>query len=196
MSEYYRNEHDVNAILNDMDNINREDTIDVPLFNEQKVETPFNGYVQTNYAVPEVTDENELEKTIIGSSTVIESNIVCGGSIEIKGSIKGHLKVSGVAEVFGSVEGDIEANDVVIHTNARINGHITCQESLSAEVNSVINGNIAARNAEVEADVTGDIYCPGDLRLLSGAVIAGNISTGNISVAHGAVINGMLSTIR
>ena len=64
----------------------------------------------------EFNDDNltKNDMTIIGTSTIIETTgenaINCGGDIEIRGKVKGTVTISGNADVYGSVEGDINTN--------------------------------------------------------------------------------------
>ncbi|HPW53249.1 MAG TPA: polymer-forming cytoskeletal protein, partial [Erysipelotrichaceae bacterium] len=136
------------------------------------------------------------EYTVIGSSTVIDSNISCGGNIKVKGQIKGNVSVNGSADIYGTIEGDIQANDVTLETGAKVLGNIICKADVNAVSDSSIVGNIAAKNAYINSNVEGDLEIINELKITSTGSITGKIVTGSISVASGAVLNATISIKR
>ncbi len=196
MSEIIKNEEDLEKIISDMDNIDGPDMADVPLFQETAFETPF-AHVEKprTAAAPRVNVNVNDETTVIGASTVVNSNVTCGGNIEVRGSIMGKLVVQGAAVIYGSVEGDIEAGELTIKSEGKVNGNIVCQNDFTMNQNSNQVGNVNAKNATIEAAIQGNVDVVSVLRIGGQAIINGDITAENLSVDGGAVINGRL-TIR
>lgn len=202
MDERLGNNEDLQDILNDIDDITEEKEESVDLFGKIKAETPFVKDTATTLSSSKqaVTDnfkENkDYEYTVIGCSTLVESNIKCGGSIKVEGTVKGRLTVSGSCDVCGCVEGDIEANDVTLQAGAKVTGNILCKSDFSSATGSSVTGNVDGKNAVINSTVNGNVTVISDLKLTSSAVISGDITSANISVASGAVLNGRVNIKR
>ena len=198
MARTRNNEKDLNEILSDMENIDEPDTVDVPLFQEAKFETPFVSapveQPKQNYA-SKLTPADE-EMIVIGSSTTISSDINCSGNVEIRGQLLGNLIVSGVVTVSGSVEGNVEASEVTLLNEGKVNGNITCQNDLMVSEKCRITGNAKARNADIKAPVLGNLEIAHALRVGSTASINGDIVAETLAVESGAIINGHLTIKR
>ena len=203
MDERLGNNEDLQDILNDIDDITEEKEESVDLFGKIKAETPFvkdTAAATLSNSKQTVTDnfkENkDYEYTVIGCSTLVESNIKCGGSIKVEGTVKGRLTVSGSCDVCGCVEGDIEANDVTLQAGAKVTGNILCKSDFSSATGSSVTGNVDGKNAVINSTVNGNVTVISDLKLTSSAVISGDITSANISVASGAVLNGRVNIKR
>lgn len=203
MDERLGNNEDLQDILNDIDDITEEKEESVDLFGKIKAETPFvkdSAATTLSSSKQTVTDnfkENkDYEYTVIGCSTLVESNIKCGGSIKVEGTVKGRLTVSGSCDVCGCVEGDIEANDVTLQAGAKVTGNILCKSDFSSATGSSVTGNVDGKNAVINSTVNGNVTVISDLKLTSSAVISGDITSANISVASGAVLNGRVNIKR
>ena len=202
MDERLGNNEDLQDILNDIDDITEEKEESVDLFGKIKAETPFvkDTAAALSNSKQTVTDnfkENkDYEYTVIGCSTLVESNIKCGGSIKVEGTVKGRLTVSGSCDVCGCVEGDIEANDVTLQAGAKVTGNILCKSDFSSATGSSVTGNVDGKNAVINSTVNGNVTVISDLKLTSSAVISGDITSANISVASGAVLNGRVNIKR
>ena len=203
MDERLGNNEDLQNILNDIDDITEEKEESVDLFGKIKAETPFvkdTAAATLSNSKQTVTDnfkENkDYEYTVIGCSTLVESNIKCGGSIKVEGTVKGRLTVSGSCDVCGCVEGDIEANDVTLQAGAKVTGNILCKSDFSSATGSSVTGNVDGKNAVINSTVNGNVTVISDLKLTSSAVISGDITSANISVASGAVLNGRVNIKR
>lgn len=203
MDERLGNNEDLQDILNDIDDITEEKEESVDLFGKIKAETPFvkdTAATTLSNSKQTVTDnfkENkDYEYTVIGCSTLVESNIKCGGSIKVEGTVKGRLTVSGSCDVCGCVEGDIEANDVTLQAGAKVTGNILCKSDFSSATGSSVTGNVDGKNAVINSTVNGNVTVISDLKLTSSAVISGDITSANISVASGAVLNGRVNIKR
>ena len=203
MDERLGNNEDLQDILNDIDDITEEKEESVDLFGKIKAETPFvkdTAAATLSNSKQTVTDnfkENkDYEYTVIGCSTLVESNIKCGGSIKVDGTVIGRLTVSGSCDVCGCVEGDIEANDVTLQAGAKVTGNILCKSDFSSATGSSVTGNVDGKNAVINSTVNGNVTVISDLKLTSSAVISGDITSANISVASGAVLNGRVNIKR
>lgn len=203
MDERLGNNEDLQDILNDIDDITEEKEESVDLFGKIKAETPFvkdtaaTTLSNSKQAVTDNFKENkDYEYTVIGCSTLVESNIKCGGSIKVEGTVKGRLTVSGSCDVCGCVEGDIEANDVTLQAGAKVTGNILCKSDFSSATGSSVTGNVDGKNAVINSTVNGNVTVISDLKLTSSAVISGDITSANISVASGAVLNGRVNIKR
>ena len=196
MSEIIKNEEDLEKIISDMDNIDGPEMADVPLFQATTFETPFaHAEKPKTVTAPRSNVNVNDETTVIGASTVVNSNVTCGGNIEVRGSIMGKLVVQGAAVIYGSVEGDIEAGELTIKSEGKVNGNIVCQNDFTMNQNSNQVGNVNAKNATIEAAIQGNVDVVSVLRIGGQAIINGDITAENLSVDGGAIINGRL-TIR
>lgn len=93
---------------------------------------------------------------ISGGSVVIESTAtinewawVAGGSVEVKGVVKGELRVAaGEIELSGRVDGDVElaGGEIEIEDGAVINGNLTWRSSVEPEIGDdvTITGDVIA----------------------------------------------------
>ncbi|MGN1399819.1 MAG: polymer-forming cytoskeletal protein [Erysipelotrichaceae bacterium] len=201
MDERINNSEDLQDILNNIDDITEEKEESVSLFENIKAETPFvkettPKAVTSQNVVDNFKDNKDYEFTVIGSSTVVESNVTCGGSIRVEGTIKGRLAVSGSCDICGCVEGDINANDVTLENGAKVTGNIICKADFNGATGSVINGNVEGKNATINSTVNGNVTVIADLKLTSSAVVSGDITSANISVASGAILNGRVNIKR
>ncbi len=197
MDEFNNVQQDLEEIITNMENVDEVEEEEVPLFQNVGFETPFASQPvkEIKPAVVAKQDSNP-EFTIIGKSTIIDSNVTCGGNIKINGQIKGKVTVSGSVEINGAVEGDVIANDVTLKPGSKVNGNIGCKTDLNAEAGSAVKGNVIAKNAYVSSSIEGNVETSAELKIASTGSIIGNIVTANISVQSGAVINGNMSIKR
>jgi len=100
--------------------------------------------------------------SLIGEGLNIEGDMVCKGSIEVAGIMNGNIKsvnlkvletgsiIGGVAaekfEVFGFIEGEIYADDIVIGKTATIKGDVFFKENLKIDEGADVDGYIKRVN--------------------------------------------------
>ena len=100
--------------------------------------------------------------SLIGEGLNIEGDMVCKGSIEVAGIMNGNIKsvnlkvletgsiIGSVAaekfEVFGFVEGEIYADDIVIGKTATIKGDVFFKENLKIDEGADVDGYIKRVN--------------------------------------------------
>ena len=170
-----------------------------------KIEKPFSDNSNSNVRVEKKVATSvkksqnkkvDEEYTIIGNTTSVDSNIGCGGNIRIDGQVKGKLTVSGSCDIYGSIDGDIEASEVIIESGAKINGNISSKTDLSVGSGSSIVGNVNAKNAYINSSVNGNIEVSAELKITSTGAVYGDITASNLSVASGALLVGRINIKR
>lgn len=101
---------------------------------------------------------NSVETSIIAKDTSIKGNLDFVGTLIVEGTLESQVKgvemiiqksgkISGSLSVqtlncHGQIEGDINAESVVIHSSAQISGEIKAA-TLEVEPGATINGNIS-----------------------------------------------------
>ncbi len=205
MSEKINSNEDLQDILNDMDDVTEEKEVDVPLFQNMKIEKPFSDNSSSNVVYEKkattavkksVSKNQDSEYTVIGNTTTVDSNITCGGNIRIDGQVKGKLTVSGSCDIYGSVEGDIEASEVIIENGAKVTGNVNSKTDLSVGSGSNLTGNVNAKNAYINSNVNGNIEVSAELKITSTGAVYGDITAANLSVASGALLVGRINIKR
>ncbi len=205
MSEKINSNEDLQDILNDMDDVTEEKEVDVPLFQNMKIEKPFSDNSSSNVVYEKkattavkksVSKNQDSEYTVIGNTTSVDSNITCGGNIRIDGQVKGKLTVSGSCDIYGSVEGDIEASEVIIENGAKVTGNVNSKTDLSVGSGSNLTGNVNAKNAYINSNVNGNIEVSAELKITSTGAVYGDITAANLSVASGALLVGRINIKR
>lgn len=107
--------------------------------------------------------ENDIQSgmnlNLIGRGTVIVGTITASSSIRIEGEIKGKVVCHDLVTVgsTGSVEGDIDAKNLVI--GGRVNGNLSAQDKLVMEAKSGVTGDIRARRLVVDEGATFEGKC-------------------------------------
>ena len=99
-----------------------------------------------------------------------EGHVLIGEGVKIVGEIRDCRKL----EIHGTVEGDLEAEELIVHENGLLKGSIKTDR---AEVNGAIDGDISVTHL---------------LDLKSKGSVAGNTQYGEISVETGGRIVGMV----
>jgi len=94
-------------------------------------------------------------------------------------AIKGNLKINGFVRVDGDIDGNLETDgNIIIGENARIRGNITAK---SVIIGGIILGNIMAEES---------------IRLLSNAVVIGDILSHKVQIDDLATIHGHCISIK
>ncbi|MGE0651860.1 MAG: polymer-forming cytoskeletal protein [Alphaproteobacteria bacterium] len=99
-----------------------------------------------------------------------EGHVLIGEGVKIAGEIRDCRKL----EIHGTVEGDLEAEELIVHENGLLKGSIKTDR---AEVNGAIDGDISVTHL---------------LDLKAKGSVAGNTQYGEISVATGGRIVGVV----
>lgn len=108
-------------------------------------------------------EEKKAADEITNSSNVIGKGTVLEGNIETSGNIR--------------IEG-------------RIIGNIKSRSKVALGSSSLVDGNVAAQNADIEGTVKGKVEISDLLVLKATGTVQGDIVTGKLVVEPGAVFNG------
>ena len=100
--------------------------------------------------------------SLIGEGLNVEGDLNCKGSIEVAGIMNGNISAKGLKvletgsiiggvkagrfEVFGFIEGEIYADDIVIGKTATIKGDVFFKESLKIDEGADVDGYIKRVN--------------------------------------------------
>ena len=100
--------------------------------------------------------------SLIGEGLNVEGDLNCKGSIEVAGIMNGNISATGLKvletgsiiggvkagrfEVFGFIEGEIYADDIVIGKTATIKGDVFFKESLKIDEGADVDGYIKRLN--------------------------------------------------
>ena len=131
------------------------------------------------------------KRMVIPENMVIEGSFTGGSETELAGKVKGDVHVEGAlyllksavvtggvfagsCQLDGLVEGPVEVSDnLVVGKTGKVNSHAS-----------------AGRNADIAGMVQGNVSVGERLRILSSAVVNGDIRAGVLSMEDGATLNG------
>jgi len=101
-----------------------------------------------------------------------------------------------VLDVDASMQGSLVFNDPVnLRINGRFEGTLNTKGSLMIGENAVIDADISGDSIVIAGKVTGTIRAVKELKLIAPACVVGEISAPVLSVAEGAVIDGIVRMI-
>ena len=96
-----------------------------------------------------------------------------------------------VLDVDASMQGTLSFNDPVnLRINGSFEGKLNTKGTLMIGENAKIVADIYGEHVTVAGRIQGNLHITRELRLISPAVVTGNIETPILSIAEGAVING------
>jgi cytoskeletal protein CcmA (bactofilin family) len=127
---------------------------------------PNNGQIP-NYAGP---SEVRAHRPAPASRGQHEGHVLIGEGITIKGEIRDCREI----EIHGTVEGDLEAEVLIVHTNG------------------VLTGNVKTDRAEVHGSIDGDVIVKHLLDVKAEGSVAGKTEYGELSVETGGRLVGTL----
>lgn len=133
--------------------------------------------------------ENEIQSgmnlNLIGRGTVIVGTITASSSVRIEGEIKGKVVCHDLVTVgsTGSVEGDIDAKNLVI--GGRVNGNLSAQDKLVMEAKSGVTGDIRARRLVVDEGATFEGRCSMKETKEKTLSLTDNPAVGEMKIAKG-----------
>lgn len=99
--------------------------------------------------------------------------LVLGADAEIKGNVTGARRV----EVYGAIDGAIEAGDVVVHQGGRVVGPL---KSATAEVSGTLQGDVRVQNL---------------ITIKSTGVVTGNVKYGRLAMDEGAELSASVRNV-
>lgn len=98
-----------------------------------------------------------------------------------------------VLDVDASMQGSLVFKDPVnLRINGRFEGTLSTKGSLMIGENAVVDADIAGDSIVIAGKVTGTIRAVKELKLIAPACVVGEVSAPILSVAEGAVIDGMV----
>ncbi len=90
-----------------------------------------------------------------------------------------------------TVHGDVETAGV-IKVEGRVNGHVTARQQVLVAKGGQIEGDVETTEAVIGGEVHGSVIAANRVEVQAGATVQGDVTTKRISVAEGAVLNGMV----
>ena len=101
-------------------------------------------------------------------------------------------KYGRVDSIIGSqaeVKGDIKSKDT-IRIDGKIEGNISVDGDVVLGRESVINGDIAAKNIIIGGKITGNILAGEKVEVIDGGQVMGNIKSPSVTIAEGGIFEG------
>lgn len=98
-----------------------------------------------------------------------------------------------VLDVNASMQGTMTFSDPVnLRINGKFEGKLNAKGTLMIGEQAVVNAEILGESVTIAGRVNGNIKATKELRLISPAIIIGNIETPSLNVAEGAIIDGQI----
>lgn len=128
---------------------------------------------------------------IISASMVITGNIEIETGLVFAGKIIGNVSCKDTVEskAGGSIEGDLSALSAEF-VGGSVKGNVTVGERVVVDEETVIEGDIKAKDIVISGKVVGEIKAENSVRLTSSAVIKGDLFAASISIETGAKVEG------
>lgn len=134
----------------------------------------------------------DLKETTIYNDVIIDGNIICHGKLNILGQVNGNVTCDYDLNVEGTINGNIKAGSVTL-TKANVTGDIISGSDLNITNESVVLGDVNAKDTVVDGKITGKISCEENLAIQKNANIKGDIDSPSISMLQGAIVDGAVS---
>lgn len=130
-------------------------------------------------------------EAIISASMVITGNIELETGLVFAGKIIGNVNCKDTVEskAGGSIEGDLSALSAEF-VGGSVKGNVTISERVVVDEETVIEGDIKAKDIVISGKVVGEIKAENSVRLTSSAVIKGDLFAASISIETGAKVEG------
>ena len=155
-----------------------EETMSVPTTTMPKVNSSAEKTPETPRQTPAIaqvpnyagTSERYAHQPAPASQGQHEGHVLIGEGVKIKGEIRDCREI----EIHGTVEGDLEAEVLIVHGNG------------------VLTGNVKTDRAEVHGSIDGDISVKYLLAVKAKGSVAGKTEYGELSVETGGRVVGTL----
>lgn len=131
------------------------------------------------------------ESSKIAAGMSINGDIQAEGGLLLMGNLHGNISISGNLFISGHLEGNSSANNITAE-NAHIVGNMKSNTKINIGQETIILGNVAAKEAIISGAVKGDIDIQGHVIIEPSAIIMGNIKSKSVEISTGAVIEGMI----
>jgi len=193
---------DLNNVINDMEREDEPVEERVDLFDNFSPETPFTNTPEKKNAKSDTKKnynnygaKSEVTTTIIGSSTVIQGDIIITeADLEFHGKVTGNINISGDLTLLSNaiVEGDINANSIDSEGDISITGNIKVKNEARIEYGTMVSGNITAKSLEIGGAIKGNSEIASDIYAKDTAVFDGNIQAGSLKMEPGSQLCGQV----
>ncbi len=130
-------------------------------------------------------------KMVIPEGVSIKGSLTGGPDTEISGHIDGDVNVEGrlLLGATARVSGKIHAGSCRV--DGLVEGPVECLEEVEVGKSGRLNAGVSAgKRISVAGQIQGSIVTSGQLRLVAGAVVSGDIQARNLVIEEGAVFNG------
>ena len=99
-------------------------------------------------------DTIQTEAALIPKGTIINGNIEITGKLDMYGTMNGDIQSTDKVNIYGSnINGNIKANELNAK-DAFIEGKIDCTEGVDVRENTVVLGDISAKNLMEQSRVS------------------------------------------
>jgi cytoskeletal protein CcmA (bactofilin family)/ribosomal protein S27E len=136
----------------------------------------------------------------------VEINMVSTQSVKTRGNVlirkRGRLSASSVhcrdLECHGTIEANVTCSgDATFRTTGSIIGEIRCHRFVVEKGADVAFLNpVHATEVEIQARVTGTIYCSGPVFITSNGSVNGDVTARSVSIEPGGELNGAMNIVR
>jgi cytoskeletal protein CcmA (bactofilin family) len=130
-------------------------------------------------------------KMVIPEGVSIKGSLTGGPDTEISGHIDGDVNVEGrlLLGATGRVSGKIHAGSCRV--DGLVEGPVECLEEVEVGKSGRLSAGVSAgKRISVAGQIQGTIMTSGQLRLVAGAAVSGDIQARNLVIEEGATFNG------
>ena len=133
------------------------------------------------------------ETSIIARGTTVIGRIRTDGHMKVLGRVEGNIEADGNVTVMGRVSGNIKGVNLEL-MSCQVKGNLSASATVSVNSETVIIGDITSDNLIFDGKLKGNVVTTQAAIFSGQAYLLGDITTNTISIASGAVINGMITT--
>lgn len=143
---------------------------------------------------PKKTLEEEMAamETLINAGTIINGSIVSKNALRILGTVEGDVSTTSAMDVSGDITGKVVAKELNL-TSGTVEGNVNCVEHMTMDSDSMILGDIAAKELVLDGKVKGNVNVGGAVIVKSNSVILGDIAAATIQMEQGSTVCGKIS---
>jgi len=137
------------------------------------------------------TYKDNINDTVVEKGTIVHAALNMSGSLYVKGQVVGEVANNGSVDVTGVIEGNVKCFSLEMSGIGYIKGDVKAAYDIKI-FSGVIDGEVVGRNIAINGIINGNITALGDLRILAGATINGDVVASTVQVDQGAKINGFI----
>ena len=144
-------------------------------------------------AIPSSPFPTSTEKriTYLSAGSSMEGTMKVDGDLEILGTFKGTLEVSGQAILHSDMEATVTANGLKM-MGCKLVGDCHVSGSVLIDEKSSVEGNLFVENIDCSGSIKGDVHVGDQTMFRAGAKMEGNVETKGITVERGAILAGSI----